>query len=445
MSTSAPPVPQPPPPPTSTTSVPESGPGRPQSPKPVPIEKDKPTVSVKKVENASDMKNCAFIVFIGPTGTGKSNFIQTLAAETPGGSTVKDIAKKSLDSGTQKVAAYRMDHSFLHIWTEKPIILVDTPGLSDRRKSEMYVLSEIQKWMKKNDVKSVDRLLYMDRISDNRMPRSKAKSLDIFKALCGREAANRTVVVTTMWDLMWNPRLQKHAAHRFDLLKSKHWKDFLDKGSQITKFDNTFKAAWDSLKLLGPAFSLDVPATSLFAFEKEGKMKDTEMGQKAFNVLTERYENLDVSLQVVQADIQHSKSLQNPELDQLLNKQKNEITEDLKEVTNELQEYSPDYKKFRDTVHAELDRPGSPESWTTHGSGVKSGGGFKAKWEGWLAKLREFTGHKSSKQKTPVATPYSGNINLPSIHELTDPTPGAGPSGSSSTTEPFKRGLDGHG
>ncbi|PPR01890.1 hypothetical protein CVT24_001359 [Panaeolus cyanescens] len=99
----------------------------------------------------------------------------------------------------------------------------------------------------------------------------------------------------------------------------------------------------------------EVPGSSPFAFEKEGKMKDTEMGQKACNVLTERYENLDVSLQVVQADIQHSKSLKNPELDQLLLKQKTEITDDLKEVTNELEEYSPDYKEFRDEVHKGLD------------------------------------------------------------------------------------------
>ncbi|KAF9053472.1 hypothetical protein BJ165DRAFT_1317340, partial [Panaeolus papilionaceus] len=81
------------------------------------------------------------------------------------------------------------------IYTKKPIILVDTPGLSNPRKSEMQILGQIQKWMKR----SVDRLFYMDRISDNRMTRSKTKSLELFKALCGTEAASRVVVVTTMW------------------------------------------------------------------------------------------------------------------------------------------------------------------------------------------------------------------------------------------------------
>ncbi|KAF9053415.1 hypothetical protein BJ165DRAFT_1447414 [Panaeolus papilionaceus] len=368
---------------------------RTSTPKPnVPL-KDPPSVQLRALKEGEKVgDDVSVIVLIGPTGTGKSNFIEMLGSITTNGPKVKDLAKARLDSGTQEVDGYRMEHQHLNIYTTKPIILVDTPGLSDRRKSEMQVLGQIKKWMKKTGVKSVDRLFYMDRISDNRMPRSKTKSLEIFKALCGTDAANRTVVVTTMWDLMWNPRLKAHANHRFNLLKEKHWNDFIAQGSKIETFDNTFDSALKNLRALGPPSQVTGPA---FAFEKDVGMKETDMGQRAFQVLTERYENLDVSLQVVEQDIKQSAGMQNAELNRLLLKQKTEITQDLKEVTSELEDYSPEYKKLRDRVHQELDRPGSPESTstihTTPDSQPKAGG-FRAKLEGWLAKLKEITGGK---------------------------------------------------
>ncbi|KAF9053498.1 hypothetical protein BJ165DRAFT_1608114 [Panaeolus papilionaceus] len=350
------------------------------------------------------------IVLLGPSGAGKSNFIETLGSITTKWPKVVDLAKARVDDGTQEVYGYRMEHQNLNIYTTKPIVLVDTPGLSNPRMSEMQVQLQIKKWMKKSGVKSIDRLFYMDSISEHGMSPRKRKSLEIFKVFCGLEAASRTVAVTTMWDLMWNPRLKADADHRFKLLKERYWNDFLDQGSRIVTFNNTFEAALENLKALGPPLQLIGPA---FAFEKDVSMQEPEMGRKAFQVLTERCENLDVSLQVVEQDIKQSEGLQNAELNRLLLKQKTGITHYLKEVTEELKAYSPEYKLFRDQIHKQLDRPGSPDSTTTNATNAAPGPrGFKAKLELW-SKMMDLKKGKVKAQTTPTA--YDPPVNLPNI------------------------------
>ncbi|KAF9053506.1 hypothetical protein BJ165DRAFT_860798 [Panaeolus papilionaceus] len=189
-----------------------------------------PMVKVCQVVSKEELKGCTIIILIGPTGGGKSNFIEKLASQAPGETNITGIADHKLTPGPAQIVAYRMDHQFLDLWTDKPIIFVDTPGLCDKDKSDAQTKSEIEKWKKTNAVQTVDRLLYVDRISDNRAPRSKSKTIKVLESLGGKDAARRTVVMTTMWDLMWNDRLKAHADHRYNLLKNENWKDFLGQG-----------------------------------------------------------------------------------------------------------------------------------------------------------------------------------------------------------------------
>ncbi|KAF9049178.1 hypothetical protein BJ165DRAFT_1078709 [Panaeolus papilionaceus] len=221
-----------------------------------------------------------------------------------------------------------MDHQFLDLWTDKPIIFVDTPGLCDKDKSDSQTRAQIQKWMKKNAVKTVDRLLYVDRISDNRAPRSKSNTIEVLEALCGKDAAGKTVVMTAMWDLMWNERLKTLANRRYDLLKNGYWKDYLEKGCQIGTFDNTFEAGWKILKMFGPPHHASA---------------------------------LDITLQVIEAALGNPLAMStNPHLAALLLKGKARIIEDMK-------------MPYDETLEAK--RP-------TH--------------DGWLSKLKEITGAKST-------------------------------------------------
>ncbi|KAF9053492.1 hypothetical protein BJ165DRAFT_1608109 [Panaeolus papilionaceus] len=325
------------------------------------------------------------IIIIGLTGAGKSNFIETLGQRTTKWNRVQDIAKGTLNSATQKVFGYRMEHQHLNIYTEKPIILVDTPGFCDRRMSEMQILSEIKQWLKKTGVESVDRLLYLDRINDQCMTHSRKRSLELFKAFCGIKAASRAVVVTTMWDMMWNPRLKAVAVHRFQDMKDHYWQDFVSEGLTIAKFDNTFNQALENLRALGRPLQVTGPG---FAFEDDVEMKDSDLGRRAYQALVERYEILDISFLCVKEDIEKLQGRESDELDWLIRRQEREMYDDIRVLTEVMREYSPGYKVIRDQVYEALEQPESLDAtvMTDSTRATPNRGGLMA----WLFKLRQF-------------------------------------------------------
>lgn len=200
-------------------------------------------------------------------------------------------------------------------------------------------------------------------------------------------------------------------------------------------FDKTFEAA---LKILR-AFEPLLPVIGSELPLKGGMViRDTDMGRKAFELLQNRYENLDGRLKDVEEAMEQAAEMRNAEYDRLLLKEKTEITDDLKNVTDELQAYSPEYKALRDAVHAELDRPGSSESTTTIDTTNPSHelSSSKAHLERWLANLKEITStrgkvclsppisarntHFSDLSQTQPASGivYNPPVNLPQIYEF---------------------------
>ncbi|KAF9053482.1 hypothetical protein BJ165DRAFT_860178 [Panaeolus papilionaceus] len=246
-----------------------------------------------------------------------------------------------------------MEHKHLNIYTTKPIILVDTPGLLSEKISEMAVLVQIRKWMKKNGVKSVDRLIYTDRSNDIRISNPRMKCWEIFKALCGTEAASRMVVVTTMWDLMSQARLAAHRDHRFQLLRCFPWEDVFDLELRIKKFNNTFDGALDNLRSLGKP-SQPGPAFA-FVFEKDVAMHCTKAGQIALPLLCNRYDMLTGYYDDIYLDIKSSWALRDTEFKVALLKRIGDICDDIRCLCSDLCDYSEEYREFRDEVHFMLD------------------------------------------------------------------------------------------
>jgi len=86
-------------------------------------------------------------------------------------------------------------------------------------------------------------LLFLHRISDNRMSASPIRLLETFKSICGQQAFENVILVTTMWDEV----SLDVGEERENQLRDGHWKSMLTLGSTTARFLNTQESAWDTI------------------------------------------------------------------------------------------------------------------------------------------------------------------------------------------------------
>ena len=88
-------------------------------------------------------------------------------------------------------------------------------------------------------------LLYFHRISDNRMAGTPLKNLRMFEELCGKNACQHVIMITTMWDEVD----EQMGIARERELKLNYWRWMLERGSTTNRFMQTRKSA---LRLIEP-------------------------------------------------------------------------------------------------------------------------------------------------------------------------------------------------
>lgn len=84
-------------------------------------------------------------------------------------------------------------------------------------------------------------ILYMHRITDNRMAGSPYRNLRMFGELCGDRAIEKVALVTTMWDRV-GPALGE--SRESELLK-RYWAQMIDHRATHWRFNNSESSAWD--------------------------------------------------------------------------------------------------------------------------------------------------------------------------------------------------------
>ncbi|KAF9533613.1 P-loop containing nucleoside triphosphate hydrolase protein [Crepidotus variabilis] len=179
----------------------------------------------------------SIVAFMGPTGSGKSNLIDHLTkGET-------SWSGNSLSSVTSEVRAIRVKHPHM----DQNIVLVDTPGFDDTHRSDADILRMIGDWLERTYRKNVklSGIVYLHRITDNRMAGSPHRHLKMFGALCGTDAAKRVTLVSTMWDKAKTETEEARVAMREEELKDKFWSPMLKHGAHVKRFDNTTETAWE--------------------------------------------------------------------------------------------------------------------------------------------------------------------------------------------------------
>jgi hypothetical protein len=112
--------------------------------------------------------------------------------------------------------------------------LIDTPGFDDTKRTDSEILSEIACILSAQYALGVQLkgIIYIHRITDVRYNRTAVKTFEIFKKICGQEALENVLLVTSRWDGIDEAK----GADRERELKEKFWAYMVDRGSNMSRF-----------------------------------------------------------------------------------------------------------------------------------------------------------------------------------------------------------------
>ncbi|KAH7146868.1 P-loop containing nucleoside triphosphate hydrolase protein [Dactylonectria estremocensis] len=182
-----------------------------------------------------DFSSEGIILVLGVTGAGKSYFLNQLKSHS-----VEE--GHSLRSETTQCNAVQI---FLDYEEKRSITVVDTPGFDDTTRPHGEVLAEITEFLAAQHTLGVPLrgLLYLHKITDNRMTGSSITYLRLLESLVGDHALENLILVTTMWNKLRDEDRGQALRHEQELLDD-YWGPMEEKGSYVAQFDGTPDSAY---------------------------------------------------------------------------------------------------------------------------------------------------------------------------------------------------------
>jgi len=285
---------------------------------------------------AEDVKSTAkllgsdlIIALMGPTGAGKSNIIDTLTNQ-PG-----RRAGSRLESCTSEVCAVRLINHPVH---GDRLVLVDTPGFDDTNKSDMQILEMISKWLREVYEKEIKLagIIYLHRITDNRMAGSPNRNLRMFGELCGDEAMKKVVLVTTMWDKALasaSDEQRKVLDRREKDLMDNYWKTMMKYGASTARFTNSRDSAEKIVNKILQQHEAEVLLLQEEIVELKRALNETQAGKTLYSELQKL---LAEQRETVRSLVQQAQDESNPQLARQLQAELVRIQEDFDKTFMEM-------------------------------------------------------------------------------------------------------------
>ncbi|KAF5384899.1 hypothetical protein D9615_001485 [Tricholomella constricta] len=181
------------------------------------------------------------IPVMGPTGVGKSTFLNTVIGDTKieDGNTSAPVGH-GLNSHTQKIEHFAIRHPRD---PERRLVFVDTPGFDDTYIDDSEILRRIAVWLAKSysDNMKLAGVVYLHEISQPRMMGAPRRNLEMFRELCGDKAVRNVVLATTKWGDVTGEVGEK----REQQLRDKYWGHMLKLESKMFRFHLEEHSAWN--------------------------------------------------------------------------------------------------------------------------------------------------------------------------------------------------------
>ncbi|KAK4466210.1 hypothetical protein QBC42DRAFT_259708 [Cladorrhinum samala] len=197
------------------------------------------------------MSSEGIILVLGVTGAGKSYFINQLKRRGSVSVAEERVEEgHTLNSETEVCQAVRI---VLDDDDDDPrsITVVDTPGFDDTKRPDGEVFAEISDYLAAQHASGIPLkgVLYLHKITENRMTGSSGTYLKILQQLIGEEALGNTIMVTTMW-YMLREEFQGEGLNRQQQLIDEFWRPLIDKGAWVARFDGTPASAFQIVSQL---------------------------------------------------------------------------------------------------------------------------------------------------------------------------------------------------
>lgn len=120
----------------------------------------------------------------------------------------------------------------------REVALVDTPGFDDTKRSDAEILEQIVMFLCAQYELGIPLkgIIYMHRITDNKMSGSAQRYFEMFMRLCGERNLENVVLLTTMWSELKDAG---KGMERERELRRDFWATMERRGSTIRQFDGS--------------------------------------------------------------------------------------------------------------------------------------------------------------------------------------------------------------